>query len=182
MDKHTKTQITPVRRKREYLDRWINDTQLGYRVAYWVGRRIGGKRLHALISPTEALPWVPFTRPLAEATVALIGTGGFHMCTDTPFRLESDASFRMISGSAEASALCITHEHYDRRDAARDLNLIFPLERLRELERERVIGRLAEEHYGFGFTKQPEDYAVPAHEIGRRMKRAGVHLALLVPA
>ena len=97
--------------------------------------------------------------------MALIGTGGFHLCTDTPFRLESDASFRVIPGSAEASALCITHEHYDRRDAARDLNLIFPLERLHELERERVIGRVAEEHFGFGFTKQPEDYAAPAHEI-----------------
>ena len=182
MDEHSKTQITPVRRKREYLDRWINDTHLGYGVAYRVGRRIGGKRVHELISPTEAIPWVPFKHPLAEATVALIGTGGFHLCTDTPFRLESDASFRVIPRAATASEICITHEHYDRRDAARDLNLIFPLERLRELERERVIGRVAEEHFGFGFTKQPEDYAAPAHEIGRRMKLAGVHLALLVPA
>jgi hypothetical protein len=37
MDEHLKTQITPVRRKREYLDRWINDTHLGYGVAYRVG-------------------------------------------------------------------------------------------------------------------------------------------------
>jgi hypothetical protein len=53
---------------------------------------------------------------------------------------------------------------------------------VRELEREGVIGRVADEHYGFTLTRHPEDYAAPAREVGTRMKQAGVDLALLVPA
>ena len=174
--------LTPIGKRRERLDRWINDTKLGYCVARWVGNRIGLRSLQRLIDPAAAIPWTPFRGSMAKATVALVGTGGFHLCTDTPFSLESDASFRVIPRSAQAADICITNEHYDRRDAARDLNLIFPLERLRELEREGVIGRVADEHYGFTLTEHPEEYAAPAHEVGMRMKQAGVDLALLVPA
>ena len=180
MDEHA--HVTPISPGREHLDRWINDTKLGYRIAHWVGRRIGEKSLQSLIDPAAIIPWTPLRRPIAQATVALAGTGGFHLCTDRLFRLESDASFRVIPRTAQASDICITNEHYDRRDAARDLNLIFPLERLSELESEGVIGRVANEHYGFTLTKHPEEYAAPAHEVGMRMKQAGVDLALLVPA
>ncbi len=174
--------LTPISKRRERLDRWINDTKLGYHVARWVGSRIGVKSLQALIDPAAAIPWTPFRRSIARATVALVGTGGFHLGTDAPFSLESDASFRVIPRAAQAADICITNEHYDRRDAALDLNLIFPLERLLELEREGVIGRVADEHYGFTLTKHPEEYAAPAHEVGMQMKQAGVDLALLVPA
>jgi D-proline reductase (dithiol) PrdB len=180
MDEHA--HVTPISPRREHLDQWINDTKLGYCVAHWVGRRIGKKSLQSLLDPAAIIPWASLRWPIAQATVALTGTGGFHLCTDTPFSLESDASFRVIPRSAQASDICITNEHYDRRDASRDLNLIFPLERLRELESEGVIGRVADEHYGFTLTKHPEEYAAPAHEVGMRMKQAGVNLALLVPA
>jgi D-proline reductase (dithiol) PrdB len=180
MDAHA--HLTPISKRRERLDRWINDTKLGYCVARWVGSRIGVKSLQALIDPVAAIPWTPFRRPLARATVALVGTGGYHLCTDVPFRLESDASFRVIPRSAQATDICITNEHYDRRDAARDLNLIFPLERVRELEREGVVGRVAEEHYGFTLTGHPEEYAAPAREVGMRMKQAEVDRSLPDPS
>ena len=81
MDEHA--HVTPISPGREHLDRWINDTKLGYRVAHWVGRRIGEKSLQSLIDLAAIIPWTPLRRPIAQATVALAGTGGFHLCTDT---------------------------------------------------------------------------------------------------
>jgi hypothetical protein len=150
-----RVRLAPISKRRERLDRWINDTKLGYCTARWVGSRIGVKSLQALIDPATVIPWTPFRRPLARATVALVGTGGYHLCIDAPFRLESDASFRVIPRSAQATDICITNERYDRRDAARDLNLIFLPERLRELECKGVIERVADEHYGFTLTRHP---------------------------
>jgi hypothetical protein len=77
--------LAPMSWRREFLDRWINDTHLGDCVAHWVGKRIGEKSLQVLIDPAEAIPWTPVRQPMAQATVALAGTGGFYLCTDTPF-------------------------------------------------------------------------------------------------
>ena len=56
------------------------------------------------------------------------------------------------------------------------------LQRLRELEAEGVVGRVAEEHYGFGLAPDPEPLLVSAREVARRLREAQVDLALLVPA
>ena len=66
--------------------------------------------------------------------------------------------------------------------AARDLNLIFPLQRLLELEAEGIVGSVGETHYGFGFTDNPHELLLPGHEIGTMLAEANVDLVLLVPA
>jgi hypothetical protein len=48
--------LTPISKRRERLDRWINDTKLGYCIARWVGHHIGVKSLQALIDPAAAIP------------------------------------------------------------------------------------------------------------------------------
>ena len=132
--------------------------------------------------PPRGIPWTPLRRPVAEATVALVSTSGVHLATDPPFDLSGDGTFRVIPRDTEAGELVLTHPAYDRRDAQRDLNLVFPLERLRELQREGVIGRLAGHHYGFGLSPDDRALAEPGRELARRLRRDGVDLALLVPA
>jgi hypothetical protein len=131
---------------------------------------------------SDAIPWSPFQRPLREATVALVTTSGVHLRDDRPFKLSSDATYRVIPCTAEAGDLAITHQAYDRTDALRDINLVFPLQRLRELEAEGVIGRVADRHYGFGLAGQGAELVAPGQEIGRLLKRDHVDLALFVPA
>src|SRR2546425_9828976 len=58
-----------------------------------------------------------------------------------------DASFREIPGDVAASQLMITHDYYDHAAADRDVNTVFPLERLRELAPLGV--RVAPRHFGF---------------------------------
>ena len=67
-------------------------------------------------------------------------------------------------------------------DALRDINLVFPIERLRELEAEKVIGRLAEEHYGFGLMGSAKRLMPAIKEVARRISASSIDLALLVPA
>lgn len=174
--------ITPGNRAREALVRWADRSERGQRVAYWIGKTAGGIQLRWKFKGERPIPWTPLKKPLAEATVALITTGGVHLCADQPFNIVSDASYRAIPRTATSDALCITHDRYDRRDAARDINLIFPLERLLELEQEGVISHVADNHYGFGFTDDPLELIEPGCKVGTLLKSAGVDLALLVPA
>jgi len=119
---------------------------------------------------------------LSESTVVLISTGGVHLRSDTPFNLNGDSTFRVIPKNAQPGDLAISHQAYDRTDALRDINLVFPIERLRELEAEHVIGRLAENHYGFGLMGSAKKLMPSIKEVARRISESGVDLALLVPA
>ncbi len=175
--------LTPISRWRELLVRLANDTEWGENLAYWVGKAAGGLQLRLeKLRPAGEIPWTPLRRPIEQATVAVITTGGVHLCSDEPFDLKTDASFRAIPRSTISADLCITHEHYDRRDAVRDLNLIFPLERLLELEAAGIVGRVADVHYGFGFVDDPRDLLVPGHRVGELLAQAGADLVILVPA
>lgn len=178
-----RTRLTPISRWRERLVRLANDTEWGEHLAYWVGKVAGGLQLRLeQLGPSSEMPWTPLRRPIAEATVAIITTGGVHLCADRPFELRTDASFRAIPRSAGNADLCITHEHYDRRDALHDVNLVFPLERLLELEAEGIVGRVADVHYGFGFVKDPRDLLAPGRQVGRLLAQAQIDLVILVPA
>ena len=177
------TRLTPIRWRRERFLPLTTDTLWGQRFAYWLGKTLGGLEFRLKRVPTsQDIPWVPLKKPLTEATVALVTTGGVHPCTAQPFNLHSDASFRVIPRTASPDQLCITHEHYDRRDAAADLNLVFPLERLLELEARGIIGSVANDHYGFGFVEDPRDLLPPGHQVGVLLTQAQVDLAILVPA
>jgi len=176
------SRLTPINRFREWAVRWMNDTQEGQRFARWFGKTVGGLQWRLLMKAADAIPWTPLKRPLSEATVAIVTTSGVHLCSDKPFVQPSDASFRVIPRSAKAQEIWITHANYDRRDAERDLNLIFPLERLLQLESEGVVGRVADAHYSFGFTKDPRNLLSPARQVGNLLSKAHVDLVVLVPA
>ncbi|HET8892330.1 MAG TPA: glycine/sarcosine/betaine reductase selenoprotein B family protein [Candidatus Angelobacter sp.] len=128
------------------------------------------------------VPWTPLRKPLAESTVALVSTGGVHLRKDRPFNLNGDPTFRIIPKNSLASDMAISHQAYDRTDALKDINLVFPIERLRELEAEHVIGRLADDHYGFGLMGSAKALMPAIKEVARRISESGVDLVLLVPA
>ncbi|HKB07960.1 MAG TPA: glycine/sarcosine/betaine reductase selenoprotein B family protein [Candidatus Polarisedimenticolia bacterium] len=146
----------------------------------FVSRLIALPQLRRLT--TGDIPWTPLRKPIADCTVALISTGGVHLRGDHPFHLNGDSTYRVIPGSARREDLAISHQAYDKTDALRDINLVFPIERLRELEAERVIGRLSDVHYGFGLMGSAQKLMPAIKEVARRLGRSGVDLALLVPA
>lgn len=132
----------------------------------------------------QSTPWTPFKKPLNDAKVALVTTAGVHPKSQKPFDVESkkgDWRYREIPRDLPASELMVTHTHYDHTEADRDINCVFPIDRLRELKEENVIGRLAEVNYGFmGFIPNPTPLREgTAKEVAQRLKEAKVDIAFL---
>ena len=82
--------------------------------------------------------------------------------------------------------LTITHKYYDHHDADRDPNLIFPIEILRELQSEGILGPSCENHYSFmGHIKGPHLKNLikkSAVNVAKEIRQKEADIALLVPA
>ncbi len=180
MDEHNAPTRTPINPLSERILRWVSGSESGQAFGRWLSKLIALPQLGRL--STSSIPWTPLACPISEATVAIVTTSGVHLTADRPFHLNSDSSFRVIPRDAKAADLTITHQAYDRTDALRDINLVFPLERLRELEAEGVIGQVADEHFGFGLSGSAQALIAPGREVARRLAQAHVDLVLLVPA
>jgi D-proline reductase (dithiol) PrdB len=104
------------------------------------------------------VPFTPFDRTLEKSTIAIVTAGGVHLREQEPFNIADelgDLGFRLIPPDVESSDLMVTHHHYDHTDADADINVVFPLDVLRELEADKVIGGLARKHIGYmGYTMQ----------------------------
>ena len=99
------------------------------------------------------VPFTPFKRKLEESLVCLVSTAGVRARSDAPFNREGDNSFRRIDGSLSASDLAVDDSHYDHGCIDKDLNCVFPIDRLRSLAREGRIAGLTEEHFTMGFSQ-----------------------------
>jgi D-proline reductase (dithiol) PrdB len=142
-----------------------------------------------LVMHTGEVPWAEPRVPLRKAVIALVTTGGVHLTSQTPFDMSDlggDPSFRELPVDAPVEALCITHDYYDHRDAANDLNLVYPVQRLKELQNAGAIGglhRLAYSLMGHITEKHMAELQEKTSvEIARRLVGAGVDYVLLVPA
>jgi D-proline reductase (dithiol) PrdB len=125
----------------------------------------------------KCVPFTPFTGELSKATVAIVTAGGVHLKEQEPFNIADelgDLGFRVIPGDAATSELMVTHHHYDHSDADRDINVVFPLDVLRDLCAEGFIRDLARKHIGYmGYTMQLKAmYEGTAPEIANEIDRA----------
>jgi hypothetical protein len=133
------------------------------------------------------VPWTPATRPLSQATVALVSTCGLY-CLDSqlPFDAWNDAgdpSFREIHVDTPADRLRVSHSHYDHAQVGADLNVALPISHFRRLVEEGAVGRLYSWVYSFmGYL--PESFQLvrkTAPEVARRLVTGDVHVAFLTP-
>lgn len=157
-------------------------------ITQWWARR-NATAAAALVNKGGATPLARLTRPFAECTAALVTTAGVHLKEQTPFDMENpdgDASFRELPTETPLAALTITHKYYDHRDADADINVVFPLQRFRELVEQRVIGRLAPRHFGLmghiDGAQTTKLIETSAPEIAAKLQADGVDFAFLTPA
>jgi D-proline reductase (dithiol) PrdB len=137
---------------------------------------------------SEDIPWTPFVKPLSECTLALVTTAGVHHRDQPPFDMidkEGDPSCRVIDLSRPLDSLMITHDYYDHRDADKDINVVFPVNRLREFAERGIIKNLADRNYGFmGHITGKHILTLmstTAPGIARRLMRDAVDAVLLTP-
>jgi D-proline reductase (dithiol) PrdB len=128
----------------------------------------------------KCIPYTPFHRELAGATLAFVSVAGVHLKAQEPFSLESDVSYRVIPGNTATADLMVTHDHYDHADADRDPNIMFPLDRARELVAEGFIAGLNDKHYSLGYAQDLRAiYDQVAPEIAEALYQSKTDVVLL---
>ena len=131
-------------------------------------------------------PWATLRVPISQAKFAVVTTGGFYVEGQEPYETDGpenlgDWSFREIPRDTLHEKLRIAHIHYDLSGPQEDPNCVFPQDRFIELEREGIIGGLADTNYSFmGYIQRPDLLSTEtAPEVARRLKGNEVDAVLL---
>jgi D-proline reductase (dithiol) PrdB len=117
---------------------------------------------------------------LKERRISMITTAGLHRHQEPPF-VPGQGEFRIIPEDTHMADLITSHvaPNFDRTGMMRDINTVFPIDRLRELAQAGTIGSVAAAHYGFMGATPPTEYVELAKSLAADMKRDGVDGVLL---
>jgi D-proline reductase (dithiol) PrdB len=120
--------------------------------------------------------------PLARRRVAVVTTSGLHGRGDRPFDIGA-ADYRVIPGEMPAADLVMSHVsvNFDRSGFQEDVNVVFPIDRLRELEKDGVIGSVADFHYSFMGAAPIRALEKKATELAALLEKDRVDAVLLTP-
>ncbi len=128
-------------------------------------------------------PWVDGP-PLAKRRVAIVTTAGIHRAGDDPYADGAASSdYRVIPGNVNAADLVMSHlsSNFDRTGFQQDANVVFPIDRLRELGAGGVIGSVADFHYAFMGAARLPGLEPKARQVAGMLKRDAVDAVLLTP-
>lgn len=128
-------------------------------------------------------PWVAGP-PLNQRRVAIITTAGIHRASDDPYADGAASSdYRVIPGDVNAADLVMSHlsSNFDRTGFQQDPNVVFPIDRLHELETEGVIGSAANFHYAFMGAARLPGLEPKVRQVAGMLKRDAVDAVLLTP-
>lgn len=135
----------------------------------------------------DTTPFVPLKKPLAECRVSMLTSGGISHRTRTPFNPTAKNDLRVddVDYQSDAKDFEINDAYYDTRGVVDDLNVVFPIERLRELAERGAIGSVAERLWS-GFMGRTYNRSAVIEEAApalvEELKNDEVDLLILVPA
>ena len=126
-------------------------------------------------------PWAPGP-PLATRRVAIVTTAGLQRRDDIAFKAGS-ADYRIIPVQTPAAEIVMSHVsvNFDRTGFQEDVNVVFPLDRLRELANAGVVGSVAQFHYSFMGAASIRALETKARELAALLKRDRVDAVVLSP-
>lgn len=143
--------------------------------------KIDGLQSEIYVPITPKPVWAPVEKELKDMTIALASAAGIHLIKDERFNLAGDTTFRVIPGDAKAEDLMVSHGGYDNSDVNRDINSMFPIERMQELAAEGYIKAVAPVNFGFmgggGNIKVFTEETGPA--IAKQLNEEGVDAVLM---
>jgi D-proline reductase (dithiol) PrdB len=128
-------------------------------------------------------PWQPLRRPLSTSRLGLVASGGIYIAGQVAFHYKDDTSWRVIPTDVKTTDLRATHFAYDLADARQDPNVVFPIDTLRGLVSEGVIGALAANAYTFmgGIYSARRVQQELAPQLLERLLAEHVDVVLFVP-
>lgn len=136
----------------------------------------------------KAIPYTPVDKPLSALTIGIVSTAGGHLKDQEPFSTDEvtgDNTYRVIPKDVDSSQFTVSHaapkHEYDTDEPKKDINTIFPIERLRELAEEGYIGGIAEQHFTMmGFSKKLKvmmEETIP--ELAKKVERSKADAIIL---
>ncbi len=140
-----------------------------------------------LTLPVDINETTPFTRPartLAASRVAIVTSAGLHLRDDRTFSA-GDPTYRIIPSNASAADIVQSHTSigFDRTAVLEDINVVFPIERLRTMVIDGRIGDLAPNFFSF-MGAQRDTTPIKnqtAPEVADRLRAEDVDVVLLTP-
>ena len=141
------------------------------------------KYFETIPCPTfKTRPWVDGP-PLNKRRVSIVSTAGLHKREDRPFTPDPGDYYRVIPGHIRSNELVMSHvsTNFDHTGFQQDWNVLFPIDRLRELAEEGVIGSVADFHYSFMGATDPMSMEEDARRLALLLKGDKVDAVLLVP-
>ncbi len=97
----------------------------------------------------DIVPLTPIAKPLSASKVMLIGSGGVYRRGQVAFHTKDDTSIRLIASDSPTEDLRTAHFAYDQTDARFDINCVFPLQHLRRLVDDGLVGSVTDVHCAF---------------------------------
>ncbi len=135
--------------------------------------------------PVPEYDSTPFVTPkaLGDAKVAIVTTAAIHRVGDEGYTA-GDTGFRVIERDERELRLGHWSPNFDRTGFAADLDVVFPIDRLEELEASGSIGAVAPRHFAFAGNQDDSVTRVridsgPA--AARMLRDDGVDVVLLTP-
>jgi len=141
----------------------------------------------SMITNDTFVPLARPTKPLHDSRLSFVSTAGVQPKGSLPFDVVhpvGDYTFRRVPSTSRPSDLEIHQIKYPTSGANRDINVIFPIERLQELAADGVLGSLTPDFFSFiGYNMDPERLEREfAEEIAEAVAAEGADIVLLAPA
>ena len=95
--------------------------------------------------PTPENPAFVIPTPLSEAKVAIVTSASLHHEDDDDFA-PSDTGYRVLEKDRRDIVVGHWSPNFDASGVSADLNVVFPIDRLQELENQGVIGSVSDVH------------------------------------
>ena len=108
---------------------------------------------------------------LSQRKIAIITTAGLHRRDDDVFT-PGIGEYRIIPDNTDMNDLIMSHvsTNFDRTGFQLDLNVVFPIERLRELKKNGEIGEIASYHYSFMGATPPMAHEQVSKDLASLLK------------
>ena len=112
---------------------------------------VKGLQSEIFVPVTPPPVWAPVKKELKDMTIALATAAGVHHKDQKRFNLAGDFTWRKITDKMPSDELMVSHGGYDNSDVNKDINCMFPIDRIHELAKEGFIKACAPVHAGFNW-------------------------------
>ena len=134
--------------------------------------------------PCPAFETTPFVSgpPLSQRRVAIVSSAALIHRGDAPFAVGS-GEYRAVQGDWNSADILVSHVsiNFDRAGYQRDLNVVYPIDRLRELAAAGTIASVADTHYTVMGLTDPAAMVESADGIAAALRADKVNAVVLAP-